>query len=443
MRTAQLMLDALIEVNGVPGMGAAVWRDGAVVWVGCAGLRDREAGLPVLGDTMFRLASVSKVFTTTAAALLAEQGRLDLDAPVTEKLHWLGTRWAPLTVRQLAAHASGLAHYGPADEALGKQHFPTGRSAVRWFIDRPLTAQPGTRYLYSSWGYTLIGAVIEATTGESFGTWLAGNVATGLRIAQDTGGEGTGVSRLYALDTSDARRLPGNDMSYTVPGGGLAGTPAALARFAGRLMQGQIVSQATWKMMRQPFRLDDGTTARERDFEVGLGWRVSRDEDGANIAHHAGVAEGARSALVLWPDEGVATSLMSNASWVSSIERSATMLAAPFRESVDGLQPAACPLSSTRYRGELDGAETSGVAHFQLAHGRCVGTLKPDAVLSKAFAGASAWPGGKLKLIGLDENGGLKRAGLVTPFGVYDLRTGSDGWRVRLAQQILTLDFHP
>ena len=106
---AQRLLDTLRETNGVPGMGAAVWQDGQIVWEGSSGLRDVEGGAPVTRDTLFRLASVSKLFTVTAAAKLAEEGRLDLDAPVQAQLPWLGARWPAITPRQLAAHVIGAA----------------------------------------------------------------------------------------------------------------------------------------------------------------------------------------------------------------------------------------------------------------------------------------------------------------------------------------------
>src|SRR5262245_28755712 len=76
-RVSDRILAALVEANGVPGMGAAVVRDGTTVWTGSAGYRDVEKGLRVDKDTRFRLASVSKVVTATAAAKLKEQGALD------------------------------------------------------------------------------------------------------------------------------------------------------------------------------------------------------------------------------------------------------------------------------------------------------------------------------------------------------------------------------
>lgn len=83
---SQRMLGDLAAVSGVPGIGAAIWRKDRIVWRGSSGMRDVERGLPVTADTIFRLASVSKLLAATAAAKLAEQGRLDLDAPVTAAL---------------------------------------------------------------------------------------------------------------------------------------------------------------------------------------------------------------------------------------------------------------------------------------------------------------------------------------------------------------------
>ncbi len=438
-RSSQRMLQALVDVSGVPGMGAAIWLDDQVVWAGCAGWRDREARLPVEANTVFRLASVSKVFAATAIARLAEQGKLNLDAPVADHLPWLGSRWPQISLRQLAAHASGLDHYIDADQALGQRNFGNARAAVRWFFDRPLGAEPGARYEYSSWGYTLIGAVVEAAVGTSYIDYVQRELTQGLDVLQDTSGKGAQVSRLYNIDGDAPVLLPGDDMSYTVPGGGMAAAPTATASFAGRLMQGKIVSPNTWMAMREPFALNDGTLAGERDYQVGLGWRIGHDEDGAAIAHHAGIAEGARAGLVLWPDERAAVSLMSNAIWVSSIERSAMLLAAPFRPQPKRLVQRSCPLPAQRYQGTLGEAKIRGALQFELENGRCVGILNPDPALTATFATARAWPGGKLLIVSLSDDGTLTRAALVTPFGLYELRASKKGWRARLPAAVLEL----
>lgn len=435
--TSQLMLDALIASNGVPGMGAAVWRDGEVVWTGCSGLRDIAAKRPVERDTVFRLASVSKPLAITAAAKLAEQGRLDLDAPVSGMLPWLRNDWQPISVRQLSAHISGMPHYQLGDRSAGERHYATGRDAVGIFAGRKLLSTPGTSYRYSSWGYTLIGAVIEARSGQHYLDYLAEQITPGLTIQADTDGLGKNVSRLYKIGGGAPRPAPPNDFSYTWPGGGMAGTPEALVRFGGRLLQGRIVSPKTWQAMLQPTRYANGQPVRERDYGLGLGWRIDEDADGAGIAHHAGTTDGARSALVLWPQQALAASVLSNAQWVSAIDKTAMMLAAPHRPRPKGLVARPCPLGATRYRGRLGERRFEGEIAFRLVDGRCIGQLDAANSLGAYFDAAEAWPNRKLQLIALDHDGQLSRAALVAPTGLYDLRAqATGGWSARFNDEL-------
>jgi serine beta-lactamase-like protein LACTB, mitochondrial len=424
---AQRLLDTLRETNAVPGMGAAVWQDGHIVWEGSSGMRDVERGLPVTPDTLFRLASVSKLFTATAAAKLAEQGRLDLDAPVRAQLPWLGDRWPAITPRQLAAHSSGLPHYRPRDETLGQRHYATGRDAVAIFADRPLLASPGTAYRYSSWGYTLLGTLVEERAGEPFTDHIA-RMVPGLAIRADaTHSDDPDASRAYAFASGALVEAPVNDFSYTWGGGGLGGTPGAVASFGGRMIEGAIVAPATFDAMLVPATLADGSVAGERDYRVGFGWRVGHDADGAAYVHHSGITAGARSTLGLWREERIAVSLLSNAEWVSRIEPTAQMLAAPFRAAPAGLMPTACPVGATRYTGRFGNKPVEGAVAFRFEKSLCIGTLDQHEAMREAFGTAMQRSDAPLTLVGLDSGGGLARAGLVNPYGIADLRAKGDG----------------
>jgi CubicO group peptidase (beta-lactamase class C family) len=131
-------------------MGGAVWRDGKIVWTSAAGYRDLENRIPADENTIFRLASVSKIVAATAAARLAEQGRLNIDAPVQTMVPGLSQQWPAITTRQLAAHTSGIPHYQSEDENRGHTRYPTVADAVKIFNGRQLLFAPGTKYSYSS-----------------------------------------------------------------------------------------------------------------------------------------------------------------------------------------------------------------------------------------------------------------------------------------------------
>lgn len=435
-RAADRMLAALVKANGVPGMGASVVVDGVPVWHGSAGMRNLEAGEPVDRHTMFRLASVSKLVTATAAAKLGEDGRLDLDAPVQSRLPWLKATWAPLTPRQLTAHTSGLPHYQDVDKGRGTKRYESVRAAVGIFDDRPLLAAPNTAYQYSSWGYTLLSAVIEAGAGKSFLDYIAHEVTPGLAIGPDASDHGDPkASKAYGFTDGRAVRLPAHDMSYTWGGGGLAATPEAIALFGSRVMDGKVVSPNTFNAMLEPARLADGSVVGERDYKVGFGWRTGLGLNGERLAHHAGVTGGARSALVLWPSSRVSASVLSNAQWTSSIETTAEMLAAPFlQQSAAGGQPTVrCPVDALAYEGEFQGERFRGSATFSGQAGLCTGQIKlPQGLLRTWLNGFPQRDADSLEIIGIRPGAGISRAALVTPIGLHDLRPDANGQTLRV-----------
>lgn len=425
---SQRLLDTLRETNGVPGMGAAVWQDGEILWEGSSGLRDIEGGAPVTRDTLFRLASVSKLFTVTAAAKLAEEGTLDLDAPVQAQLPWLGARWPAITPRQLAAHVSGLPHYQDIDTDRGAVHYRTGREAVAIFANRDLLSPPGTAYSYSSWGYTLLGTLVEERAGRSFPDYVTRQLVPGLAIRADATHSGdTNASRAYGFEAGRIVEMPRHDFSYTWGGGGLSGTAGAVATFGGQMIDAKIVSPATFDAMLVPVQLADGRPAGEPDYDVGFGWRISRDPDGAPFVHHNGSAIGARSTVGLWRAERIAVSVLANASWVSRMEPTAQMIAAPFRRVPAGLTAASCPVAAQRYRGTFGDAAVEGAVRFRIDRGLCVGTAEQHPAMRAYFGTAMQRTDAPLTLIGLDPKGGFARAGLVNPFGIADLRAQADG----------------
>ena len=427
-RISNRILADLIAVNGVPGMGASVWRSGRIVWTGSAGYRDVARKLPVTRDTRFRLASVSKIVTATAAGKLSEAVKLDLDAPVAKIVPGLRPDWSGITVRQLAAHSSGLPHYQAVDLALGKRAYPTVAQQLDLFRDRPLLQPPGQKYEYSSWGFVLISAAIERAAGRPFLDYLASDITPGLAIFADRTGTGDpDMSIAYGFENSMARPEPPRDMSYTWAGGGLAATPAALASFGGRLLDGRIVRPATFEAMQVPVKLNDGSIAGEDGFAMGLGWRLIRDPDGARTVYHSGVVNGARSTLILWPETGMAVSLLSNAIWVSSIEASAMTIAAPFRAPPPSLTARACPVTAKRFAGKFNDADVSGAASFRVIDGICTGMLEAGGNFATYFNPFEQKDAGELRITGIDAAGGLSRAALAAPTGIFDLRAQADG----------------
>ena len=148
---AEIMVGHLLAEAGVPGLAAAIIRDGQLERTICAGVRDVRYAAPVDGDTAFDAASLTKPVFAHAVLQLVDQGRIALDAPLAHYLpeYMLGDdRAAFITAAHVLSHSSGLPNWRSDDLAL-KTYF-----------------QPGERFSYSGEGFLYLQNVVEAITGE-------------------------------------------------------------------------------------------------------------------------------------------------------------------------------------------------------------------------------------------------------------------------------------
>lgn len=420
--TAQRILDVQRTLNRVPGMSAAVWRDGKVIWRGESGFRDLSKELVVNAQTRFRLASVSKVFAATAAAKLAEQGRLDVDAPISDYLAWINPAWAHITSRQLAAHTSGIPHYQAVDALRGGHRFLSAKEAIDTFQSRELLFASGNQYGYSSYGYTLLTGVIEAVSKQDYLDYVQKEIVTDLTIQADMAEKYDGnMSQAYEFSGGQLRIAPAHDYSYSWGGAGMTANATDLVRFGGRMLDGKVVSKQSLAWLQQVTKLNNGSPVADRDFRLGFGWRIGEDEHGQPLMHHAGVTGGARSVIILFPKERMAISLLSNANWTSAIEQTALSLAEVFRSHQQSKVRSPCPINLHRYQGQFGDAEIQGTISFQLHEGRCEAEMQVENALGKWISGAAKRELVSLQLIAYEDQS-FARAAMVTPIGSFYLK---------------------
>ncbi|PZO04870.1 MAG: hypothetical protein DCF29_09680 [Alphaproteobacteria bacterium] len=430
-RVADVLLQAVAEASGVPGMSAAVVDRGRAVWTGTTGFRDLEQGLPIVPETAFRLASVSKLITATAAIRLHDHGQLDLDAPVGSLVDYLDPAWPAMTPRQLAAHTSGLPHYQDVDENRGGRSFASVQDAVGVFSGRSLLSQPGEKYAYSSWGYTLLSAVVEEASGSPFLDYVATQVTTGLDIVPDTGPVGPADTVAYEIESGQPVRAAPHDYSYSWGGAGFRASASAVALFGGRVMTPGFLSDEARDAMWTPAAMTNGETVMHGLSKVAFGWRVGSSIDGERMMHHAGVSIGARSALLTYPERRVSVALLSNASWTSSIEGTAELIAAPFHQPPPQGTGAPCPIGARSFSGTFQEKTVAGTAQFRLDGDLCRGQISTDNALGTYLNGFTKKDATTLQIIALRTDGRLDRAALVSPIGAYEVRR-SDGDRLKV-----------
>ena len=313
VEAARAIAAALYEEADLPALSIAVGRDGVVLWSEAFGHADLENGTPATPLSKFRIGSVSKPLTATAIGLLVQRGRLDLDAPVQRYVPYFPEKGWPVTTRQAAGHVAGIRHYR-GDEFLSDELFETVREGVEIFADDSLLFQPGTDYSYSSYGWNLISAVIEAASDTPFLEFMREDVirAIGLRHTVAEHMDSIIAYRVRYYDRTEDGRLinsPDVDNSYKWAGGGYLSTPEDLVRFGRAYLDGDILAPETVALLWEPQTLASGESTG-----YGIGWGSDDDWDGHRVVGHTGGSVGGTTALNILPEHDVIVAAVSNLS---------------------------------------------------------------------------------------------------------------------------------
>lgn len=256
-----------------PSFSLAVAWKGKLIWSEAFGFINLEQQIPATPETRYRINSVSKPITGAALAKLYEAGRISLDSTVQHYVPGFPVKSYPVTLRQLAAHTAGIRHYRSDEEVLNTRHFNSLDEALHVFAEDSLLFRPGSQVKYSSFGYNLLGSVVEKASGQNYLDYIRKEVlapanATGIGIEQND----TSKVRYYERWAPDPLQLvPPIDQSIKYPSGGLVGTPSDLVAFGAAYWEGKIVSPETVALFTSMQRVNRG---EETGF--GLGWELSR-----------------------------------------------------------------------------------------------------------------------------------------------------------------------
>ncbi|HEV2380480.1 MAG TPA: serine hydrolase domain-containing protein [Terriglobia bacterium] len=296
----------------IPGLSTAIVTDRQLRWSNGYGMADLENFVPAKAATVYRLGSISKPITATAIMQLVEQGKLDLDAPVQKYCSAFPPKRWPVTSRELLGHLGGVRHYTQKEEeAEYTSHFTSVADGLAIFKDDPLLAEPGTEFRYSSFGYNLLGCVVEGASGQPFAAYLHEHifVPAGMDHIQpdDVFQIISNRARGYALRPDGlVRNSDLMDSSYKIPSGGLSSTVIDLARFAIAIQSGVLLKPETVSQMFTSQKTRDGKATG-----YGLGWGVE-DNAGVKAVSHSGGQSGTSTDLLMRPDRGLAVVVMCN-----------------------------------------------------------------------------------------------------------------------------------
>jgi serine beta-lactamase-like protein LACTB len=314
IRQTENLIRATISESKIPGMSVAVISDNQLRYANGFGLADLENSIPAKPATVYRLGSLSKTITAVAVMRLAEQSKLDLDAPIQKYCPAFPVKQWMVTARQLLAHLGGVRDYNNQkflEEYFSTRHYNSVSESLDIFKNDPLLQEPGTKYTYSTYGYNLLGCAIEGASSMPYEDYIREN------ILKPSGMTQTGVDDIFQIVPNRARGYGKTrdgvvrntafaDTSNKIPAGGLISTAEDMGKFYIALQGGKLVSPKTLEQMWMSQKTRDG-----QQIPYGLGWRVG-DHNGMKEVYHGGAAAGSSTFLYILPEKRVAIVLMAN-----------------------------------------------------------------------------------------------------------------------------------
>ncbi len=315
---ANEILQQLIAKHNVVGAAAGYSVDGDTKWQNGAGYADESTRRKFETGTISRLASIAKPMTAIAVMQLVEQGKIDLDVPIQTYLSaYPKQAKTQITTRHLLSHTSGIDGYKNGREAQTTQEYARLEDAMVIFKDRDLLFEPGTRFNYTTYGYTVLGVIIEKVSGMSFENYMQRNIWDVVGM-QNTGIEKFGrreatQSALYHQNNKGkTKEGKENNLSNRFPGGGIHSNVEDLLKFGNAVINNLLINESTMNLMREHHSLE-----KEKN-GYGFGWFLYYPKpDEGKIIGHSGEQTGSATQLVIIPGLKTVVVVLSNTSGTS------------------------------------------------------------------------------------------------------------------------------
>ena len=316
-------INAQLEYNNLPGLSVGVVYDQELIWSQGFGFADVEKKTAMTPATIFRIASITKLFTSTAIMQLRDQGKLRLDDPIEQYLPWfnISNQYpdAPaITIRHLMTHTSGL----PREAAFPywtDHNFPTLEQIIDALPGQETIYPSETKWKYSNLAMALLGQIVESASGEKYEHYIQRHILDPLQMTSTsvnlTGDHKKRLATGYGRRLPDGARkmTPFTDSKGITPAANMSSTIEDLAKFAalqfrdGNVAGNQVLKGTTLREMQRVHWLQPGWKSG-----WGLGFSIWH-RDAKTFIGHGGWVAGYRTQLLICPGDKIAVIVMSNA----------------------------------------------------------------------------------------------------------------------------------
>lgn len=327
-------IEALFENSAknptVPGINAAIADTSGVIWAKGYGFADIENNVSMTNQHKMRIGSVAKLITVAGMMRLFEQGKLSLDAPISQYVPVWPKQHPAISLRQLAAHTSGVRHYKNNAEFLLNQHFADTAASLMLFKNDDLLFTPGTGHKYSTFAFSLIAAAMEgADKKRDFKQIIHQEVFEPLAMENSVFDDQAVIiphrQRPYIARDGQLFNAPQSDHSYKYAGGGFIATPSDISRFAVAHTEQSYLTMPSLKAM-----FSQSSLTNDEKVPFGIGWMIGFDnyknrsyykdnqkaqklmDSFDNVAMHSGGSNGGTTMLILCRDHQRSVTVVKN-----------------------------------------------------------------------------------------------------------------------------------
>lgn len=295
-----------------PGGVVLVARDENVIFRKAYGLANTETILENTPETIFRIGSITKQFTSTAILKLVAEGKISLEDPVTKFFPDYPMGDKPITIQHLLTHTSGIKSYTSLPEIVGskesKERAYTVDEMINAFKTKTKDFAPGDSYLYNNSGYFLLGAIIEKVTGMSWGKYVEDNllIPIGMKSTyfNDLNIKGEAAGYYKIKRSFDKSHIVHPTASYAA--GAIASTVDDLWKWNKAVFSGKVVKLHLLEKAWTPVMLNDKSTR-----QYGFGWQF-RDLGTSRVIGHGGTIDGYQAFAWYVPDSKTFVVLSNN-----------------------------------------------------------------------------------------------------------------------------------
>lgn len=321
------MFEAAAASPSVPGISVALAGREGIIWAKGFGYADLENNIKMKTRHKMRIGSVAKVFTAASLMRLYDQGKVNLDAPITTYVPSWPAKHPTMTLRQLTSHTAGMRHY-KGDEFMLNTAYSSVTESLNLFKDDALRYAPGQGHSYSTHAWTLVSAAVEGADGaRDFKQIMKEEVFIPLAMKDSSFDESETLipnrQRPYHWDGDKLVNSPQTNQSWKWAGGGFIASTSDVSRFAVAHLDDGFLKKGTLVEMHTKAKMNDGEKVH-----YGIGWGIGFERyqkslannpealrimgEHPDIVRHSGGANGGITMMILCKTHGRAVTVVKN-----------------------------------------------------------------------------------------------------------------------------------